>query len=155
VKGLIGTMIAAVVGLALVAAPSAGRAQGAMDLDKVELMLHGVTAVYTSTVMAMNAYRSGLLTKDEAVTEIARNEAFLVVLAKCGRKLEREAAPDEHEDISFAQDFVQVCNYLQFAIESFTTFVSEGNELDRKLFDRYLSKGEETMDRLLKEFSGG
>ncbi len=144
--------LAAVVGIGLVGAPLPVRAQD--DFGKVELMLYGLTAIYSSTVMTMNAYRAGLLTKEEAKIELDRNEKFLAVLVKCGTKLKREAALDEHQDVSFAQDFLQVCNYLQLALDSFGTFVTEGNELDRKLFDRYLFKGEQAMSRLLKQFSG-
>ena len=153
-KGLIGTIVAVAVGVAVAAAPSPGGAVMTAELAKVELMLHGVTAVYASAVMTMQAYRAGLLTKEEASTEIERNERFLAVLTKCGRNLEREAEPGDHEDVSFAKDFSQVCGYLQLAFESFGVFVSEGNDLDRKLFDRYLFKGEQTMSRLLRSFSG-
>jgi len=149
VKRLIGMVLAAVIGASLVPRPAA-----AADADTMELMLHGVTAVYASTVMAMNAYRSGLLTKEEASAEIARNETFLAVLTRCATSLERSAAPDDYDDIAFAKDFGQVCSYLQLALDSFATFVAEGDDIDRRLFDRYLFKGEQTMNRLLKKFSG-
>ena len=150
-KRLIGIVLATVIGVSLV---PRGADAAEPDTDILELMLHGVTAVYSSTVMAMNAYRSGLLTKEEANAEIARNKAFLAVLLRCATSLERSSAPDEYDDISFAKDFGQVCSYLEFALDSFSTFVAEGDEIDRRLFDRYLFKGEQTMNRLLKEFSG-
>jgi len=154
VKRLVGTMVAVAVGVAVAAAPSPGRAVMTADLAKVELMLHGVTAVYASAVMTMQAYRAGLLTKEEASTEIGRNERFLAVLTKCGKTLEREAAPGDDENVSLAKDFLQVCSYLELALGSFEDFVSDGNDIDRKLVDRYLFKCEQTMTRLLRNFSG-
>lgn len=154
-KRLIGMTMAVAVGLALVAAPAPGPAAGTEDLDKTALMLHGVTAVYSSLALTMNAYRAGLLTAEETTAAVARDEQFLAVLARCGAKLERDAGPEEYDQVSFAKDYRQVCNYLQLALDSFKTFLEEGNELDRKLFDRYLANAEKAVSRMLKGLSGG
>jgi len=39
---------------------------------------------------------------------------------------------------------------LRLALDSFKTYIAEGNTLDQKLFDRYLLMGEQTITRLLK-----
>jgi len=150
VKRLIAITLTAAVGLGVVAAPALAPAQIDQDLEKVELMLHGLIAVHASAVMAMKAYEAGLLTKEEAETEIARNEKLLALLTRCGIELKRAATTASHEDFSFIQDFLQVCDYLRLALDSFKTFIAEGNELDQKLFDRYLLKAEQTITRLLQ-----
>lgn len=145
---------AAAVVLGVLAAMGPRGAQAAEDVERLELMLHGVTAVYASAVMTMEAYAGGLLTKDEVQAEVARNAKFLALLTRCGAQMERQAAPNDDEAISFAKDFQQVCSYLEFAFDSFATYVGEGNELDAKLFERYLAKAEAAMTRLLQGASG-
>jgi hypothetical protein len=145
---------AVAVAVSVLAATAPRAAQAAEDMEKLELMLHGVTAVYASAAMAMRAYVAGTLTKDDVQAEIKRNTKFLALLTRCGSEMERQAAPDDDEAISFAKDFEQVCSYLDFAFGSLSTYVSEGNDLDAKLFDRYLAKAEAAMTRLLRGASG-
>ena len=147
-KRLIAIGLAAAVGLGVVVLPAPAQIDD--DLEKIELMLHGLIAVHASAVMTMKAYEAGLLTQEEAETEIARNEKLLVLLTRCGVALKRAASTASHEDFSFIQDYLQVCEYLRLALDSFKTFIAEGNELDQKLFDRYLLKVEQAMTRLLK-----
>jgi hypothetical protein len=151
VKRLIVIALAAAVGLGL-AGPV--RAQEGEDLEKTELMLHGLMAVHASAVMTMRAYDAGLLTKEEATSEHARNAKFLAVLSKVAANLDRSLALSEQEEISFAKEFLQVCTYMDLALNSLEKYIAEGNELDHKLFDRYIAKTEEAMTRLLKRFSG-
>ena len=153
-KRLIGMMIGAAVGLALVGASTPARAAGTEDLDKTALMLHGVQAVYASTAIAMKGYRAGLLTQEEVTAEIARNRQFLAVLSKCGSNIERDAGPADFDEVSFAKNFLQVCNYLELSLDTFETFLGEGNELDSKLFDRQLTNAENAITRMLKQVSG-
>jgi len=150
VKRLIGIALTAVVGFGIVTAPVPARAQVDENIDKVELMLHGLIAVHASAVMTMKAYQGGLLTKEEAEAELARNEKLLALLIRCGVELKREATTADHSDLSFMQDYLQVCDYLRLALESFKTYIAERNELDRKLFERYLLKGEQAITRLLQ-----
>jgi len=150
VKRLIGIALVGLVGFGVVAAPAPASGQIDNDLEKLELMLHGLIAVHASCVMAMKAYDAGLLTKEEAQTEIARNEKLLDLLTRCGLALKRAAATASQEDYSFIQDYLQVCEYLRLALDSFKTYIAEGNTLDQKLFDRYLLMGEQTITRLLK-----
>jgi hypothetical protein len=150
VKRLIGIMLAAVVGAGVVGAPMSASGQLDDDLDKLELMLHGLIAVHASAVMAMKAYDAGLISKEEAETEIARNEKLLALLARCGNELKRGATTASHEDLAFIQDYLQVCEYLRLALDAFRTYIANANTLDQKLFDRYLLKGEQTMTRLLQ-----
>ena len=150
-KRLIVIALAAAVGIGL-AAPA--RAQEGEDLEKTELMLHGLMAVHSSAIMTMRAYDAGLLTKEEATSEHARNDKFLAVLSKVAANLERSLTLDEQEEISFAKGFLEVCTYLDLALDSLEKYVTEGNELDRKLFDRYILKAEQAMTRQLKRFSG-
>ena len=130
-KRLIGIALTAVVGFGIVTAPVPARAQVDENIDKVE-------------------YQGGLLTKEEAEAELARNEKLLALLIRCGVELKREATTADHSDLSFMQDYLQVCDYLLLALESFKTYIAERNELDRKLFERYLLKGEQAITRLLQ-----
>jgi hypothetical protein len=98
----------------------------------------------------MKAYQAGLLTKEQAETEITRNEKLLALLTRCGIGLKRAATAASHEDFSFIQDYLQVCDYLRLALDSFKTFIAGENELDQKLFDRYVLKVEQAVTRLLK-----
>jgi hypothetical protein len=155
VRRLIGMTITVALGLALVLVPRPGRAAGIEDVDKTALMLHGVQAVYASTALAMKGYRAGLLTPEEATAEIARNRGFLAVLSRCGSSLERDAGPADFDQISFSKDILEVCNYLELALGSFETFLQGADELDRKLFDRYVANAENAITRMLKLVSGG
>ena len=151
-KRLIAIALAVAVGIGLAAAPA--RAQEGEDLEKIQLMLHGLMAVHGSAIMTMRAYDAGLLTKEDATGETARNDKFLTVLSKVGANLERALTFEEQDEISFAKEFLQVCTYLDLALDALDKYVAEGNELDRSLFDRYILKTEQAMTRLLKRFSG-
>lgn len=149
-KRLVAIALVGVVGFGIVMAPVSAPAQVDDDLEKVELMLHGLIAVHASAVMTMKAYQAGLLTKEQAETEITRNEKLLALLTRCGIGLKHAATAASHEDFSFIQDYLQVCDYLRLALDSFRTFIAEENELDQKLFDRYVLKVEQAVTRLLK-----
>ena len=142
------------VGAAVLGTSTPARPAAIEDLDKLALMLHGVQAVYASAAMAMKSYRAGLITQEEAAGEIARNRQFLAVLSKCGAQAESDAGPADYDQVSFAKNFLGVCNYLELALDSFKTFVEEGNDLDSKLFDRQLTNAENAITRMLKQISG-
>jgi hypothetical protein len=154
VKRLTGIIMVVAVGAGLAAVPAPVRAQEDWDLERLELMLHGLMAVHSSTVMTMAGYRPGLLTKDEATAELERNKRFLAILMKVASRLERDLSVRRDGDVSFAKEYLQVCNYLQLALESFEIYLDEGNELDRELFMRHLVKGERAMSRLLRKHAG-
>jgi len=153
VKRLICIGLVVFVGASIVVAPLPARGQGDEDLEKIQLMLLGVIAVHSSSVIAMEAYRAGLLTKEEATVEVERNQKFLSVLIKIATRMKERLALDEQADMTFMQDYLQVCNYAQLALDSLQTYIDGAKELDRQLFDRYVAKCEETMGRLLKEKS--
>ena len=153
VKRLIGMFVVVVVGAGAVVAPATVRAQEGMDLEKVQLMLLGLIAVHSSSVMTMDAFQARVLTKEEAQAEVARNEKFLAVLMKSGTDMKERLALDNQTDLAFIQDYLQVCTYVQLELESLKAYAEGEKELDQKLFDRYVAKSEEAMTRLLKEQS--
>ncbi|MBN1916452.1 MAG: hypothetical protein JW889_00970 [Verrucomicrobia bacterium] len=142
-----------VVGASVVLAPAPTQAQQAEDLEKLQLMLLGLIAVHSSAVMTMEAFRAGLLTKEEAQAEVERNEKFMAVLTKSGTDMKQRLAIDERADTSFIQDYLQVCSYVKLALESLATYIDGEKDLEKRLFDRYVAKCEEAMTRLLKQES--
>jgi len=150
VNKLVGIIIALAIGLCVASPRGAAAAE---DVEKMQLMLHGATAVYASTVMTMKAYPA-LLTKEEATIEIVRNTQFLDTLSKSASRIEQAASLDDDSDISFAKDYLIVCNYLKFALESLTSYIDDGNDLDRKLAERYIRSADKAMTRLLKSLAG-
>ena len=153
-KRQIGITLALLAGLGLGVAPALNDAAAAQDLGKMELMLHGLIAVHASIVIDMNAHVAGALKADDATAEIARNTKFLEVLSKACTELERKVPLGEHDQMSFIKDYKQVCDYLELALDSFSTYLAGGNELDRKLTDRYILRAEKATSRLLKGLAG-
>jgi hypothetical protein len=152
-------LVVAVGALAGGAAPAAtttpaDSTQDIQDVEKLELLLHGAIAVHAGTVLAMSAYTGGVLNKQQAQREIARNAKFLAVIIKIAERMKRQIAIDEQGDISFLQDFLQVCNYLSMALDAFKNFTDEGKDVDETLFDRYIGKSEEAMNRLIESAQG-
>jgi hypothetical protein len=77
------------------------------------------------------------------------------VLTKAATNMKEQLTLDNRADISFMQDYLQVCTYVELALGSLKAYVEGEKELDKQLFDRYVDKCEQAMTRLLKEGSGG